>query len=255
MFCPKCSLQQSSDDLRFCPRCGFRLSAVKELIAREESDDDKTNAPDTSALPKQKDITTGAALMYAGSVVASLLGFIEPRWPPEMVLPQAYLILGFALAFVLTLFHPMLAALQKLFSGGASVAPRSSRRRDGVNLGALLMFLGTLKAMLLASYAAPGAGRRAWVAVALSTVVFLLLLILRPVLRALHKLLFKGEEQAETQATSDLTTRVNSPAHASALPPAQSIPANGFASARTDTAELVAPPSVAEETTRKLDNY
>jgi hypothetical protein len=44
------------------------------------------------------------------------------------------------------------------------------------------------------------------------------------------------------------------PARADALPPAHGIPVSGFSSARADTAELVAPPSVAEDTTRRLND-
>jgi hypothetical protein len=32
MYCPQCSQQQISDEMRFCSRCGFSLSAVKELV-------------------------------------------------------------------------------------------------------------------------------------------------------------------------------------------------------------------------------
>ncbi|HZS47826.1 MAG TPA: hypothetical protein VFC63_22340 [Blastocatellia bacterium] len=35
MFCPKCSLEQKSETTRFCTRCGFQLSAVKELLATD----------------------------------------------------------------------------------------------------------------------------------------------------------------------------------------------------------------------------
>jgi hypothetical protein len=33
MFCPQCGQQQVSDEIRFCPRCGFSLAVVVELIA------------------------------------------------------------------------------------------------------------------------------------------------------------------------------------------------------------------------------
>jgi hypothetical protein len=32
MYCPKCSQQQVSDEVRFCSRCGFQLVAVSELL-------------------------------------------------------------------------------------------------------------------------------------------------------------------------------------------------------------------------------
>jgi hypothetical protein len=33
MFCPKCSYQPTSDTVRFCPGCGFRLDGIATLIA------------------------------------------------------------------------------------------------------------------------------------------------------------------------------------------------------------------------------
>ncbi|HYY57977.1 MAG TPA: zinc ribbon domain-containing protein [Pyrinomonadaceae bacterium] len=35
MFCPKCGQQQSSDGVRFCSRCGFRLEVVRELLVTD----------------------------------------------------------------------------------------------------------------------------------------------------------------------------------------------------------------------------
>ena len=35
MYCPKCSQQQLSDDLRFCSRCGFPLAGVAIVLENE----------------------------------------------------------------------------------------------------------------------------------------------------------------------------------------------------------------------------
>ena len=32
MYCPRCSQEQVSDDLRFCPRCGLPLDLVSEVV-------------------------------------------------------------------------------------------------------------------------------------------------------------------------------------------------------------------------------
>jgi len=249
MFCPKCSQPQPSEELRFCARCGFPVGAVRELVSREEAHDD-SRAAGGPRLPAQKDISAGALLMFAGGVAAVLWGFTGPRWPPEVYLPQAYFILGLALVFLLTLFHPLLGALERLVSGGEGPAPHAPRRRDGINLGALLMFAGTLKAMLLTSLVPPGPER------GLTTLLFmagilLLILLLRPLLRFAHGLFFKSSAGEEEPARTD-TSRLDTAARAAALPPAHSIPVNGFAPTRADTAAPAAPPSVTEETTREL---
>ena len=251
MFCPKCSLPQPAEALRFCPRCGFHVREVKELVGRDEARAaEEALARAEGPLPAQKDLATGALLMFAGCVVAVFWGFMGLRWRPEIALPQAYFVMGVTLAFILTLFHPLLGALERLFSGGEP-SPHARRRRDGINLGALLLFVGALKAALITSIMPPGP-EKGLTTLAIMAGMLLLLLLLRPVLRAAHALLFKGEGHADS-AAGDVTARLD-PAKGGALPPARAVPVNDFAHAHADTADLVAPPSVAEETTRKLNN-
>ena len=250
MFCPKCSQSQPAEDLRFCPRCGFPLSAVQELVLREEARGVDARLREEGTLPPQKEIATGALLMFAGSIVAVLWGFMGTRWPAEVLLPQSYFIMGGTLAFLLTLFHPLLRWLEGLTSGGEP-ADFSRRRRDGINLGALLMFVGALKATVLTSLVPLGPER------GVTTLLFMagmliLVLLLRPILRAARGLFFGGRVAADS-AAEPTTARLEGSEQAAALPPAQSIPAGGFSPARAGTAEPVAPPSVAEETTRKLN--
>ena len=250
MFCPKCSQAQPSEDLRFCPRCGFPLVAVKELLGREERGDDRAGAGEESRLPAQKDLATGALLMFAGSVVAMLWGFMGTRGSAEVLLPQSYFILGGTLAFLLTLFHPLLRSLEKLTSGG-EVTAYTQRRRDGINLGALLMFVGALKATLLTSLVPPGPER------GVTTLLFMagmlvLVLLLRPILRAARGLFFGSRGVADSAAEST-TARLEGMDQGAALPPPQGTAVNGFVPARGDTSEPAVPPSITEETTRKLN--
>src|SRR5215212_6420776 len=150
MFCPRCSHQQPSDDTRFCARCGLSLTAVCEAVECADAQGrDSTARRGGWSLPPQKDLSTGALLMFAGAVAAVLWGFSGTRGPAEVLMPQAYFILGGTLAFLLTLFHPLLRSLETLSSGEAATPARSARRRDGINLGALLMFVGALKAALI----------------------------------------------------------------------------------------------------------
>lgn len=250
MFCPKCSQPQPPEELRFCPRCGFPVGTVREVLSQaEERDDDRPPAADGGRLPAQKEITTGALLMFAGGVAAVLWGFTGTRWPPEVVLPQAYFILGLALVFVLTLLHPLLRGLEGTFS---AAAPDTPRRRDGINLGALLMFAGTLKALLATSLMPPGPERGLTTLVIMAGML-LLLLMLRPLLRAAHRLFFRAEEGRAADADAP-DARPDPAPNVSALPPARAIPVNGFAAAGADTGEILTPPSVTEGTTRKLSD-
>jgi hypothetical protein len=257
MFCPKCSQAQASDNLRFCSRCGFRLDEVKELVLHEESHPtDESESRDASTLPRQRDISLGAGLMFIGGFVAVWWGYILGRGGPDVVLPQAFAILGFTLCFVLLLFRPLLSNLHKLVYGGEEHSNDSSKQRDGINLGAVLMFAGTLKAMLLTTFLHPNP--RGPMTLLIMFGVFLLLLVLRWLMQTFYQLFSKGTARAETASsakmTSDLTLSLDSPAREAALPPAQEgIPINGFASSRVNTAEVIKPPSVTEQTTRRLE--
>ena len=254
MFCPKCSQRQPEEALRFCARCGFRLDSVKEMVAREGAREEAPAGAPGRGL-RQKDMSLGAGLVFAGGVVSILRGMMEPQWPAEIVLPQAYLILGFTLAFVLTLFHPFASALRRHFSdeSGAEGEAAERGRRDGVNLGALLMFLGTLKAMLLASQAAPPHDKGP-AALIFASVFFVALLLLSRMLGLVYRLFFKESARARGEAGPTTTNVLAAEQREAALPPAQSTPAAAYAPPRADTAGLVMarPPSVTEDTTRKL---
>ena len=252
MFCPKCSQPQPAEDLRFCPRCGFHVGAVKELVGREEARAaDEERARSEGLLPAQKDIVTGGLLMFVGGVVAVLWGFMGPGWLAEVLLPQAYFILGGTLAVILTLFHPLLRGLEGLFSGGEP-APYPQRRRDGINLGALLMFVGMLKAMALTS-GMPSGNERGLTILLFMAGMLLLLFLLRPILRFARGLFFKDSGRADSPA-ANTTAHLDSAGRDPALPPAHSIPVENFAPRPADAADMVAPPSVAEGTTRKLND-
>jgi hypothetical protein len=250
MFCPKCSQQQPAEDLRFCPRCGFPLHAVRELVSSDEArGGGEGREGEEWALPAQKYLTTGALMMFAGCVVAVLWGLTGARSPAEVALPQSYFIMGGTLAFLLTLFHPLLRWLEGLTNGDG--ASDSRRRRDGINLGALLMFVGGLKAMLLTSLMPPGP-ERGLTTLAVMAGMLILVLLLRPALLTARGLFFGKQGGADANASA-ASARLTEQGQGAALPPAQSTPANDFMPARAGTAELAAPSSVTEETTRKLN--
>lgn len=257
MFCPKCSQQQVSDSVRFCSRCGFRLNAVKELLDQEEAlatREGQSRAD--SFLPGQKDISIGAGLMFCGGIVAVVWGFIIGAGPLDTALPQAFFILGFTLAFVLLFFHPLVGALHKLFGGAEQRPAQLSKQQNGINLGAILMFIGTLKAMLLTSLMRPEI--RGVTTLLFMTGGFLLLLVIRWLVQAVYQLFFRRTGSAEEQATlpnaPERAPQLNPPARAAAyLPSAESLPADGLIPSRAKTAETVEPPSITERTTEILD--
>ena len=253
MFCPKCSQIQPSSLPRFCSRCGFRLDDVRSLI---ELDEALASAERPTVLPRQKDISIGAGLMFIGGIVAVLWGFIIGKGPLDVLLLQAFFILGFTLAFVLLFFNPLIRTLHKLFSRTEEKPHDLSRQQTGINLGAILMFIGTLKAMLLAPLI--NLGNRGTTTLLIMTGGFLLLLVLRWLIQAAYQLLFKAtglpHEAATAVDTSDLTARLQSSVNNSALPPAQSIPIEDQALSGMKRGNLAQQPvSVTEHTTELLD--
>src|SRR5262245_46980075 len=45
MYCPNCSQEIASSDLRFCPRCGLPLAGVQQLLAANGSSEKLAEPP------------------------------------------------------------------------------------------------------------------------------------------------------------------------------------------------------------------
>lgn len=127
-----------------------------------------------------------------------------------------------------------------------------SPRRAGVKQGVVMLLLGTVIVPVLGiinSY--QQSTTLLEVLVAISAVIF----FAGGLMRILYALLFESSAQASPKAQSAPSgpAEIGAPARVSALPPAQTIPAAHFTPRRMNTAELVQPPSVTENTTRLLD--
>lgn len=255
MFCPKCSQVQPSHHRRFCSRCGFRLDDVRSLIEHDEALATHEQPRAESLLPRQKDVSIGAGLMFIGGIVAVLWGFVIGTGPLDVLLPQAFFILGGTLAFILLFFNPFVRTLHKLFSGKEENSHELSRQQTGINLGAILMFIGTLKAMLLAPLL--NLGNRGAATLLLMTGGFLLLVVLRWLILAIYRLLFKtparSHEAVSAIDTADLTARLAPSTHGGNLPPAPSTTPDDLAASEMKRDNVAQPVSVTEYTTELLD--
>ena len=80
MFCPRCAQQQLPDDVRFCTRCGFHLTAVSHLLRTEGIAD--IQPKERMPLIKRQELRKGAKLIFLSllSVIPSfiLAGIIDP---------------------------------------------------------------------------------------------------------------------------------------------------------------------------------
>jgi hypothetical protein len=67
MYCPKCGHQAVSNNVRFCPGCGFRMDGVAELLAN-----DGLFATNEEKLPKPR-----RSLVKRGAILGATLMFIS----------------------------------------------------------------------------------------------------------------------------------------------------------------------------------
>jgi uncharacterized membrane protein YvbJ len=78
MYCPKCSQQKISDEMRFCSRCGFSLSAVRELIASGSAIVEHGAEAQAGQLSQsQRGVRKGACMMIAGLVLTVVVGVLS----------------------------------------------------------------------------------------------------------------------------------------------------------------------------------
>jgi len=174
MFCPLCSNEILSEQSRFCTRCSFPLSKVKEVVetevAKSKAEEEKKKYP-----LRQKDISLGAGLMILGLIVSILINMF-PFW--RGVLGSLVITIALGLFFSATL----------MFS-------QSSPRHRGLTVGATMIFIGYLIGTVvgLASGIAP-----AWTTLPIVGIFFLISLFWARLLGVFSRLFFDTESVRES---------------------------------------------------------
>ncbi len=87
MYCPQCSQQQISDELRFCSRCGFPLDGVAKLVAaggtlpalQEE-------AGKSVRSPRRRGVQQGIILMFVSVLLLPLVDVIGRPYHEALIL-------------------------------------------------------------------------------------------------------------------------------------------------------------------------
>jgi hypothetical protein len=139
MYCPKCSQQQVSDEVRFCSRCGFSLSAVRELIASDSALVERGVEPQAGQLSRsERGVRKGACMMLASlplALVVGLLIAIDEVFAVLLLLPVLCFVAGFARVLYGAFFAEKKAPLLKgaasqphvvpMMPGQPGTAPRS----------------------------------------------------------------------------------------------------------------------------------
>jgi hypothetical protein len=99
MFCPECGQQQVSDEVRFCPRCGFQLAGVTGLLAtRGALPAGAAPAAPAPETPRRKGVRQGAKLLLFAIFLIPILAILSDvsrgRFPEELPLIGVVLFLG-----------------------------------------------------------------------------------------------------------------------------------------------------------------
>ena len=108
MYCPKCSQQQVSEEVRFCSRCGFALTAVRELIESSNAPLDPGASLADQLARRQKGIRRGAWMMLASLPFTAFVGLLSAIDDDFAVL-LLFSVLCFVIGFLQVLYGVFLA--------------------------------------------------------------------------------------------------------------------------------------------------
>jgi hypothetical protein len=140
MFCPKCGQSQVSEEVRFCSRCGFAMSGVIELLARNGIVPYQAATAPQAMSPRRKGLRQGGKLMFFGVIVSILLGIlIAATDGPGEVLSLGALIFfsGFFRLLYALLFEDKSASPQQLAPSPYAQHAAGAQFSPGVRGGAL----------------------------------------------------------------------------------------------------------------------
>lgn len=107
MFCPRCSQRQTSDEVSFCPGCGFQLNVVAELLSNNGAL--VTRAAETRKkllLLRRKGIRIGAKLIFFSLFLLPLAIAVSIEFdsPGPFIAPFVIFVMGLAQVLYTLLF-------------------------------------------------------------------------------------------------------------------------------------------------------
>ena len=76
MYCPQCGQQQTSDQVRFCSRCGFLLEAVAGVLASGGMAPRYIQPGPQPQSPRSKGVRQGAMMMLSTFLIVPILAII-----------------------------------------------------------------------------------------------------------------------------------------------------------------------------------
>jgi len=131
MYCPKCGHQAASNNVRFCPGCGFRLEGVAELLANNGLfAADEENHPK----PRRSMVKRGALLGVTLMFIITLLIIPLPRRTDEAMI--IYSFFWAALMAIIGISGYVKRLFTKIFSEEQSTPPKKIASPRGPTLPA-----------------------------------------------------------------------------------------------------------------------
>ena len=85
MYCPQCSQQQSSDEMRFCSRCGFPLDGVTKLVTSGGNLSALEETGKLTRSPRRKGIEQGVILIFISILLLPLVGIISQPYHEVLI--------------------------------------------------------------------------------------------------------------------------------------------------------------------------
>ncbi len=249
MYCPRCGHQTTSDELRFCSYCGFKLGVVKAALSEGEEVPLSVLAATQTALPepRQRDMNVGVCLMFVASMLASFM----TNWPGlGLSRVTGAAILTILYLAILVLSGQITKGIHKLLSWEDADLASSQR---GVCFGATLMFISTV-IVAIGSLLVFGRMRTTPFFAGLGIAFAFCLLLSQHLMRVLRYLVQGESRVALPRDTSNQPKQLASVVDVQGLPAGMSVPASLFGTQKVQTAEIVAPSSITEHTTNLFEN-
>lgn len=251
MYCPRCGHQTTSDELRFCSYCGFKLGVVRAALSDGEEVPLAVLSATRTALPepRQRDINVGVFLMFVATMFASFI----TDWPVlGLSRVTGAAILTILYLAILVLSGQITKGIHKLLSWEEPDAELASSQR-GVCFGATLMFISTIVIAMVSLFAF-GRMKTTPFFVGLGFAFTFCLLLSQYLMRGL-RYLFQGENRAALpQDIANQPLPLATVFDVQGLPAAKMPAVSLFGTQRVQTAEIVTPSSITEHTTNLLDN-
>lgn len=131
MYCPRCSQQQVSEEVRFCSRCGLPLVAMRELVAAGgEVAERSAEVPAARPLKALKGVRKGVKMMLFSFPLALFAGILTANddvFAFLFLIPVLCLVAGFARLLYATFVEGRAPRVEQL--GSAERAPELPPQR------------------------------------------------------------------------------------------------------------------------------